>query len=225
MDDDDKIRRNLVVFSTGVLLVAWFNVPVQGWLEDTFKYKPQVTFSPAKTWLAAAAILIYLLLRYRFSEDGENLVQRVSVAYAHAVGPYAKTLVVSEALAAIGGGVPSRIVGGDVAGTRDKYQELCHGIGVGEAIRLTILDDPSPADRWSGRVSLVALISTQDGGQRDHTFLLPFSITGWLRAKCVLVGTAKSVFYSKASINHLVPVALAVAAAVVILWKLAVAST
>jgi hypothetical protein len=66
MDDDDKIRRNLVVFSAAILLVAWLEIPIQA-LIDRAPAGATLKVSSLRAWGAAGVVLGYLVLRYRFS--------------------------------------------------------------------------------------------------------------------------------------------------------------
>ncbi len=63
-DDDDKVRRNLVVMSTAILLVAFLDVPVQALLAKSVSSDWQPSL--ARGWLAACVVLFYMALRFRF---------------------------------------------------------------------------------------------------------------------------------------------------------------
>lgn len=79
-DDDDKIRRNLVVMSVAILLVAFLDVPVQQVLAKAFadNWKPSL----ARGWVAAFAVLFYFALRYRFDPKGEAAFKNLANTYA-----------------------------------------------------------------------------------------------------------------------------------------------
>lgn len=77
MDDDDKIRRNLIVTSAVVIGVAWFDVSLPDMLERLFSVKsaagsPPVKVADWKVWVAALAMLLYMAWRYRWSEEVEK---------------------------------------------------------------------------------------------------------------------------------------------------------
>ncbi|SEF28485.1 hypothetical protein ABL840_26800 [Variovorax sp. NFACC27] len=77
MDDDDKIRRNLIVTSAVIIGVAWFNVSLPDVLERLFSIKSAagaqaVQVSDWKVWVAALAMLTYMAWRYRWSEEVEK---------------------------------------------------------------------------------------------------------------------------------------------------------
>lgn len=78
MDDDDKIRRNLMVTSAVIISVAWFDVSLPDVLERLFSIKQQVGASATavelsnwKVWLAALVVLGYMSWRYRWSDEME----------------------------------------------------------------------------------------------------------------------------------------------------------
>lgn len=66
--DDSKIRRNLVVFSTLVLLSAWLHISV-GQIGKQIFTIDGTKLDPLDVWLACYAALMYLLVRYRFTSD------------------------------------------------------------------------------------------------------------------------------------------------------------
>ncbi|AOY93788.1 hypothetical protein BKK79_20145 [Cupriavidus sp. USMAA2-4] len=68
-DDSDKIRRNLVVFSTAILVGAFLSVKIDGnmkLLGIAEIAKPE----PWKVWSVLASMVLYQIIRYRF--DGET---------------------------------------------------------------------------------------------------------------------------------------------------------
>jgi hypothetical protein len=77
-DEDDKVRRNLVVVSRVILATAFLELPVSGVIDlfasapEPFKAIPQ-----SKFWAIGLTLLAYLLSRYRFSADGKDMVQVV----------------------------------------------------------------------------------------------------------------------------------------------------
>ena len=72
-DEDTKIRRNLLVVSSAILLTSWLDVPASSLFEKLFGgVHPQ-----SEIWkflVAELSVLIYLAIRYRFSSEGEGYV-------------------------------------------------------------------------------------------------------------------------------------------------------
>jgi hypothetical protein len=79
MDDDDKVRRNLVVASAAVILAWFLELPVQR-LAAASKID-QWFPPPRKVWLASLAVLVYLAWRYRFSDMGKRVLRRTRSYY------------------------------------------------------------------------------------------------------------------------------------------------
>jgi hypothetical protein len=69
-DEDDKIRRNLVVVSGGVLLGFIAGLPEGALIERVLGAKDAL--NPARFWLAVLLVVLYLSYRYRFSRDWGN---------------------------------------------------------------------------------------------------------------------------------------------------------
>lgn len=85
MDDDDKIRRNLMVTSAVIIGAAWFDVSLPEVLERLFSIKPSpstpgqvVQLSEWKVWLAALLMLCYMSWRYRWSDEVEKAMSLFS---------------------------------------------------------------------------------------------------------------------------------------------------
>jgi hypothetical protein len=66
-DSDDKIRRNLIVVSTAVLVGAWLELPAASVMKRVLGDDISATVQPWRLWAAVLAMLFYLALRYRFS--------------------------------------------------------------------------------------------------------------------------------------------------------------
>ncbi|MCR6480686.1 hypothetical protein NU688_31345 [Variovorax sp. ZS18.2.2] len=72
-DEDSKIRRNLMLAGSLVLLFAWLQIPEGALLKRIFgEVDPTVSISPVRVWIAITAALVYLALRFRFSKDHEE---------------------------------------------------------------------------------------------------------------------------------------------------------
>jgi hypothetical protein len=74
-DTDDKIRRNLVVFSSLVILVGFLGLPMDTVIHKVFD--KSVMVRPERVLGAGFAVLSYLLARYRYSPEGENFVAKL----------------------------------------------------------------------------------------------------------------------------------------------------
>jgi len=63
-DEDSKVRRNLVVFSTMILVVTFLQVQPVKLIQEALKLQ-DLGIPPWKTWVMVALTLAYL--RYRFN--------------------------------------------------------------------------------------------------------------------------------------------------------------
>lgn len=216
MDEDDKVRRNLVVFSAGVLLVAWLNVPVQGMLQDALKVKQEV--EPARTWLAAAAILVYLILRYRFSPDARKLGKDMYGHFSGVAYNRVNALAQPEAKRAFTGQVPSRFFGKEMQASQEDFANKYRR---DPAVRYSVTADSGKSTGlWTGTV-ITNIYQEADSQIHLIAYEIPFRIDGWPMAKIAARAFWLSWVYSDTSVNRLAPVLLASAAYVVILWKVA----
>ena len=78
-DDDKKIRRNLVIASSTVLIFAWLDVPFSAVLQ---KLIPSTTANadPWKFWVIAFFVFTYLGTRYKFSPAGKEYLTSASTS-------------------------------------------------------------------------------------------------------------------------------------------------
>lgn len=85
MDDDEKIRRNLIVTSAIIIGVVWFNVSVPDLLDKLFSIKGSAPSGPDKVpewkvWVAAFIALGYMTWRYRWSDEVEIARQQFDIS-------------------------------------------------------------------------------------------------------------------------------------------------
>jgi hypothetical protein len=84
MDEDDKARRNLVVFSALVLAGAWLRLQPLATLGSILRPDASIAIDSHRAWALVLAVLLYLLYRYRFSEDSiesSKLLDEVKATY------------------------------------------------------------------------------------------------------------------------------------------------
>lgn len=79
-DEDQKARRNLVMFSSGVLLLAWLEIPITVVVAKLGDALPAI--SPVRAWSAALIVLFYLAFRYHFNGEGKETLNRLQKRYA-----------------------------------------------------------------------------------------------------------------------------------------------
>jgi hypothetical protein len=66
-DTDEKIRRNLLIFSAALVIFYWLGIEDTQLLEK-FSSIPKIPNVELKIDLLTTLILLYLILRYRFSK-------------------------------------------------------------------------------------------------------------------------------------------------------------
>jgi hypothetical protein len=77
-DSDDKIRRNLVVAGAAVILSAVLQIPVDAVLRKLL-VSEQLSIDEWRLWAVGLAILAYLCVRYRFTEEGHRFAEALSL--------------------------------------------------------------------------------------------------------------------------------------------------
>lgn len=218
-DVDDKIRRNLIVFSFFVLAAWWLELPLDWPLDkrETFSNVNQTKF----LWLALA-VQIYLLLRYRFSKsstkafseykiEAEKLFRRRLETYiAKKITNFSKNLDVSLFSPSL-----RRYV---------EHEEKDDLRGDAEPNKLVAIEVKSInfEAKWSGTVSCVRTLFgsknneiKRSGGVEPIFFVHKFDqAIVWLKV------LAHISLYTRGAIELLLPVALGIASCITILCGL-----
>ena len=74
-DEDSKVRRNLVVACTVVLLAWWLGIPFDKVSDRFLGFAPTAKTFEWRVWFAAAVALLYFAWRFRFSDDHKEAVK------------------------------------------------------------------------------------------------------------------------------------------------------
>lgn len=83
-DEDSKVRRNLVAFSAGVLLLAWLRIPTAAIFQKLgadAAWRPD----PVRLWVAVGLVLFYLAVRFHFNGGGAKTFNTLSDNFADEV--------------------------------------------------------------------------------------------------------------------------------------------
>jgi len=226
MDDDDKIRRNLVVFSAAVLVVAWLEIPVQPVVAKWLGAEGW-RLHPVKLWLAVLAVDVYLILRFRFGdqtrETAEELTKvhrkRWRASVLNLIGgdfDAAKKLYVSDSPTDMIRTLARQKFGTPPDMTESEIESL-YSSQKGSAVLVKL--DPKSASKgtFSANVSLFGENNRIDANEQLHgTYRFPL----WRALSSYLRPWFPTVFYSKGSIELIAPSVLAFAATCVILWRM-----
>jgi hypothetical protein len=94
-DEDGKVRRNLVAFSAGVLLLAWLRIPTSAVFQ---KLGAQANWQPdpVRLWLAVSFVLFYLAVRFHFSGGGARAYKTLEETYQGVLEKRTGQLIVAE---------------------------------------------------------------------------------------------------------------------------------
>lgn len=212
MDEEDKIRRNLVLFCAGVIGVAWFGVPVQQIASDLLKIQ---AFSTAKAWLAALIVLMYLVLRYHFSKDakllGTQVRQHMDREYWARIAP----LVVHDVRESYRTGLANETVGRELQPFLSQMKtNLAASLSPEQVEQLDVnvtLDRGKSV--WEGTAGL-------NVGNGTGQFNVYYAVPRGKRVKVRVSGFFLSWIYSDTGINLVFPYVIAIPAVAVIVWKL-----
>lgn len=224
MDDDDgKVRRNLVVFSSLILASAWLNHP-ELWLV-TQLLTPDAARPPAwKVTTLALAVLVYLMARYWFSPAHEDA--RMSMGHDwHRI----KTRI------------RDRILIRGVERFHKTHKQLTFiTTNMDEYVREQAVNWGDYRDeKFLLKFSTVHIQPRNDWGGELHTTR---EITGDARAELASGGVAltyefplgmrrlirlraaiNQLFYSRTAVEYFTPIALSASAFVVLTYRLATA--
>ncbi len=241
-DDDDKVRRNLVVFSAAVLASEFLEVHELGLLSHLFSsshYKPE----PWRLTAFAMLVLLYLLLRYRFSkasfeaiEDmfgdwrrlrNANIVQllRSGVNAFNLLGlqpGFIDTNLKQAALAEIEDWTKPHPEAGKRMGNIIVTDNAEHA-GKVDKVQFTEVSEPHGTNTWRGDCHTgkefyvgTRLVGRSTGGQGIR---FSFGLTS--RLIVCAMSTLQMTIYSRSAINFFTPMLLSLLAMGILINRLA----
>lgn len=219
-DEDGKIRRNLVMVSSAILLSAWLDIPFSaliGKLVDA-KYAAPETF---RVWIVGFVVLIYLGIRYTFSEEGAH--------YRSAISDEVQRKVVDRAIAMAQrqadrytrtGNEPAVFDGKFIEFVRTRAsEEMPKGEipgGRGRPI-ISLRKRDDNKDPWNFHMS--PTFAWPDGSTSSGGQAIEVKITGRHRLFVQALAQIQIGIYSQSSIKYLVPVVLALLAVLTLFYK------
>lgn len=225
-DEDGKIRRNLVAVSTAILVLAWLDVPLAAVAARLLGEKAegsQYVLSPMKVWTATAALLLYFILRFRFSDEATaafaSLGQTQSERYANLFWRHLRGLAKSaEAGQLPAGELRSAIESmtaraGERQGRSDEYKARRPKVRFG----LTTSAPKVGLDH-----NLTVMLQWHLDGQSEPNSTnsgVRYTMPATLHRKLRLLAWGYAAIYSKGSLSLIWPVSLAAAAVTVVCWK------
>lgn len=222
MDEDDKVRRNLVVFSAATVLLFWLEIPVQPLLEEHLKIEPASTL---RAWVAAACVLAYLTLRYRFSPDAEKLRDNIAQSRQGIIYQNVSNILSAQIRMAYtqGGDVQYAInstIQTNMAPLNDlpikSWREAQAWMHENKYELASISIELTSYAECTGKFSVIFNSPPLSQVVRSGQYKLPL-----LKRVRVKLLAAKPYIYSGVAINQLAPYVLALAAGVVITYRIA----
>lgn len=225
-DDDNKVRRNLVVASALVLGAAWLQVPLADAAEKLLGIKPDgQTLSASRLLVAVIAVLLYLGLRYRFSREARHLRRAIRRERGLIHQRRAHKMLQRLAARFSRTGKDSLVFFNELhtAANRELSGRKKHGTWK-EGMHLTIkvqrnlqFEDPYKGGFWPS-------YSWHNGpdymGGGDGGSLIGFQFVGFAKLFLVMSVYIELVLYSRACGQYIIPIFTWVAALLVALWKL-----
>jgi hypothetical protein len=228
MDEDDKVRRNLVIVSSAILLTAWLGVPTSRLIEKALSSGP-VELDAGRVWSALLFVLWYLFLRYHFSRDRK----KIAVEFERDYGWIAQRRV--ERAVRRAAAYFSR-TGKNCGIFQEHLGQYVESIvkDMNREIPSSRAEDPA-----FGRPKvIVTSVSFDQGGYSAGSASVDFEWNeprrasssggkvlfdvgrGWRWRWFVVSAAAEAIFYSQASIQTIAPVALWAAAMIFVTWRL-----
>jgi hypothetical protein len=218
-DEDSKIRRNLMTASSAVILLWFFQVPLSRYVSSVLK-NPDWTAPGWKVWLVVLAVLFYLALRYRFTDDHKALTEAVGDAYSQRLSVVAYGLVTTAIQDTRS--VDTRHLGFDRSKIFQQFGEAAtQKMGAPSRIRVINVRWDKQAEPTRGIVADQIRAELNDGRNMDGTLPIEYDLTGPKLWRCRIEAWFFSWIYSRESVVYLVPCLLAACATGITAYNLA----
>ncbi len=236
MDDiDTKVRRNLVVFSAAIC-IGWFLDIKHPVISGFFISASGLEFGNAtKFWIVVFLVLLYLFQRYWFTTDASQISSFLIEEYNSLRHTYLAKYLQQKASRYVRTGRHGPYSEASLQEFIDQQKNYYKGQGVGDEFSLRDLlitlplPDENPARvvykehsvsrTWNGRVTTTYTFqrnsepsnysSVSGGHALDYAIPLPGRL--WI-SSCAF---ARAAFFSKSSIEFLIPIILAVFAGLI----------
>lgn len=222
-ETDGKIRRNLVVASTLILLLTWLEIPLPTITEKLISSTKALPLNPFKVWSACFLVLLYLALRYRFSGEWELFAKSYSGEAWHKRNLYILQIVAKGLKRYHEGGAEAPIFSGALSSAmHEENTKMLRGsdktslhrpLGHPQGLQQT-------DTQWAG-VFAVSYTWPLDHPRMASTGgTLPYKVEGMRKWIITIKSYIATSVYSQSSVRYLVPCMLAAAAFVAVLVNL-----
>lgn len=215
-DQDDKIRRNLLVYASLVIAAWWLDISLAQVAKSQLVFLKDVSVS--KMLWVTLCVQTYLLLRYRFSK----LSRRAWREYKAEIGRLIRSYVfadISERLRSFGFNMQSRLFKPQLRIYLDHEEEDHIGKdGLRYKTTEMSLDYIDFHDAWTGDIRCSRLLTHSDGSysRGGGRFGLGFEYDKWERFVIRTKAALTVVLYTRGAVEMLLPVVLGLVSASII---------
>jgi len=221
-DDNDKVRRNLVVASSIVIIFAWLGVSEAVLVEKLIGN--QLALINWKVSVLFIAILTYLSMRYRFADStkkeygrllsewnailANNIEKRIHQLFRIFTKKRQDIDIFSPKLSDY---VNSQITDTAFGERRDWHLILLQNTSI------------QPKDSWSGELGVAIDLGDADGytSKRVGGNKIEYSFQGYERIRLVAISSMRLVTYTKGAIDFIAPILLTISSFIILFLRLA----
>ena len=204
--------------SSAILVSAWLQIPLLGAWDKLFQVSKPDDW---KVWVVEFALLIYLGLRYRFSDDGSRYVttaaSELDTIRRHRATDFAQL----EANRMTKTGVESPIFKGELSTLISSWTNYRPQVTPDMRLKILVTLVEQSQSPWEFTIGVAASWDTEGGGSTSYSGnTLKVSIEGRLpKWRIELMSRLHLWAYTESSIRYLVPVFLGLLATLVLLLK------
>ena len=224
-DTQEKARRNLVVFCSVVLFCAWLGLDEVQLIKRVFGGDNLGSgVSATRAVIVALVVVIYLSLRYRFTQSFQSFLHSLSGEWSTRVGNESMNFLNSHLRVAASKSGISGVFSDDI---RTKVR-TAHGISSNvfddENFELKLwVSGITFRNPFEGSTSLTVQAKnniTLQEYSSSGSGIYNFKIHGFNKFKVKSKTVIKLVMYSEMSVEHLIPIALAALSLVLLTTRL-----
>ncbi len=220
-DDNDKVRRNLVVVSSAIVIFAWLGIDEGIFFEKLVGQKVSLI-----NWKVSSLLIVvvsYFSLRYRFADSTKKEYGRL----------------ISEWNAILANNIDNRIHSIFKNFTKTKQDIEIFSPKLSDYVKDQISDTAfsekkdwhlitlqhtsiQPKDTWSGELGMAIDLEDNDGysSKRVGGNKVAYSFDGYERYRLMTVSFLRLVTYTKGAIDFIAPILLALLAFTVLIIRL-----
>lgn len=223
MDDDEKVRRNLVVFSSSVLVANYLEISFTK-LATQFLKLEQTDLNPLKVATLSLLILIYLAVRYRFSEEGVKYSETMKLEWKELCQARVQCWCKAAVLLYLNGGIAvQRIFVGSLVDVLRSTSGAAYQVNNGKLPKVRevqfVMSNAGTAPwKYQAFVKFQWILPLSGEGLSTEG-LIDVELTGAPLLALKAMTTLEMWSYSKGSINALIPVVLGILAAFALVIK------